>query len=119
MPAKNYQPTEETRKRVKLLAGLALSQEQICVLIGLRSPKTLRRYFSGELALGPIESDTSVRQTAFKLAASRTNPRMTAFWLKTRAGWSPGMAINRETEGDEHLIYVYEDYTLVTVAEGP
>ena len=93
-----------------MLAGLGIRQDQICALIGLRSPKTLRRYFARELALGIVESSTKVGQTAFKMAASRRDPAMTIFWLKTRAGWHPGMTVNAEAEQDVRLIYVYEDY---------
>ena len=110
MTKNRYQPTEKNRKKVKALAGLGLPQEQICILIGLRSPKTLRRYFSKELSLGIAESCSNVSTTAFKLASSGTNPAMTIFFLKTRARWSPGMAVTSQRERDEQLIYIYEDY---------
>jgi hypothetical protein len=44
------------------------------------------------------------------MASSRKDPAMTIFWLKTRGGWSRDMAANRDREGDEQLIYLYEDY---------
>lgn len=101
----------------KKLTGFGVSQEQICALVGLRSTKTLRRYYSKELALGIAESSTNVLQTAFKLAISRRNPAMTIYWLKIRARWSAGMTIDPEAERDEELIYVYEDYKLPAVSE--
>jgi transketolase C-terminal domain/subunit len=107
-----HQPTEKTRERVKLLAGVGLPQEQICVLIGLRSAKTLRRYYSKELQLGIAETCTRVAKTAYGLASSGKNPAMTIFFLKTRARWSPGMAVTSQRERDEQLIYIYEDYKL-------
>ena len=110
MPRNRYQPTPEKRKQVNMLAGFGVSHEQICTLIGLRSPKTLRRYFSSELSFGIAESHTGVLQTAFKLATSRRNPAMTAFWLKTRARWSPAMTLNAEGAGDEQVVFIYEDY---------
>ena len=110
MPNIRYQPTEENRTQVKTLAGFGMRQEQICVLIGLRSPKTLRRYFSKELLLGIAESSTRVLQTSFKLAISRRDPKSTIFWLKTRGRWSPGMMATPETGRDEQMIYLYEDY---------
>jgi len=37
--------TEEQRRTVKALAGYGVRQEEICAIIGLRSPKTLRKRF--------------------------------------------------------------------------
>lgn len=105
-----YQPSEEDRRKVKTLAGFGIPHKQIGVLMDLRSPKTLRRYFSKELKLGIVESSTSVMQSLFKSAASGRHPAMTSFYLKTRAGWGPGMTLKREAEEDEQLIFVYEDY---------
>jgi hypothetical protein len=112
MTKNRYQPTEKTRERVKALAGVGLRQEQICTMIGLRSPKTLRRYYSKELALGIAEACTNVSKTAFSLATSGKNPAMTIFLLKTRARWSPGMDVTSQRERDENLIFIYEDYKL-------
>jgi hypothetical protein len=119
MPKSRYQPTEEKRKKVKALAGLGVPQEQICTMIGLRSQKTLRRYFSKELLLGIAESSANVHQSAFKQASSAKNPAMTIFWLKTRLGWSPNMAVTPENDGVEQLIYIYEDYKVPTASEPP
>jgi hypothetical protein len=102
---------------VQRLSGLGLRNEQICAVIGLRSPKTLRRYFSKELALGLAESSTNVRRTAFKMAISRRDPAMTIFFLKTRAGWSPRMTWTSEAEGNEQVIYLYEDYQVPDASE--
>jgi hypothetical protein len=112
MTKTRYQPTEKTRKKVKALAGVGLPQEKICTLIGLRSTKTLRRYFSKELALGIAESCTGVAKTAFNLASSGKNAAMTIFYLKTRGGWSPGMPATAQRERDEQLTYIYQDYKL-------
>jgi hypothetical protein len=119
MPTTRYRPTEENRKTVKLLAGLGLPQDQICTVIGLRSTKTLRRYFCKELSLGIAESSANVQRTAFKLASSRKDPASTIFWLKTRARWSPGMTVAPGTESDEELIYLYEDYKVPAASEQP
>lgn len=106
MPRKRNQPSGEQRSRVKALAGLGLRQEEICALIGLRSPKTLRRHYSRELSAGVVEAATKVRQTAFQLAMSGRDTRSTIFWLKTRSrGSSP-------TDLEDQIIeeFVIEDY---------
>ncbi len=119
MPTTRYRPTQEKRERVKALAGLGIPQEQICRMIGLRSQKTLRRYFSKELSLGIAESSANVLQTSFKLASSRRNPAMTIFWLKTRARWWANTTVRPETDCVEQLIYLYEDYKVPAASEPP
>ena len=80
-------PTEEQRRKVKALAGFGVRQEEICAIIGLRSPKTLRKRFGRELELGVVEARAQVTQAAFKLATSGSDPASTMFWLKCRARW--------------------------------
>ena len=57
-------PTEEQRRKVKALAGFGVRQEEICAIIGLRSPKTLRKRFGRELILGVVEARAKVTQAA-------------------------------------------------------
>src|SRR5918996_2526106 len=99
-------PTQEQRNQVKALSGFGLRQEDICAIVGLRSPKTLRRHFQRELEMGAVEATTKVRQTAFQLAMSGRDPRSTIFWLRTRARWS------RQTDLEDRIIeeFVIEDY---------
>jgi hypothetical protein len=106
MPPKRNQPTPERRSKVKALAGFGLRQEEICAIIGLRSPKTLRRHYRRELAAGVAEATTKVRQTAFQLAMSGRDPRSTIFWLRTRGCWS------RQMDVEERIVeeFVMEDY---------
>jgi hypothetical protein len=114
MALKPNQPSEEQRNRVKALAGLGLSQENICDVIGLRSPKTLRKRFRRELAEGFVEANSKVRQTAFQLAMSGRDPRSTMFWLRTRLRWCRPMDEDRVIEK-----YVIEDYEFSEHAHGP
>ena len=106
MATKGKEPTQQQRNQVKALAGFGLRQEDICAILGLRSPKTLRRHYQRELAAGVVEATTRVRQTAFQLAMSGQDPRSTIFWLKTRMRWS------RQTDADDRIIeeFVIEDY---------
>ena len=106
MHPKRNQPTPEQRSRVKALAGLGLRQEEICTLVGLRSPKTLRRHYQRELAAGVVEATTKVRQTAFQLAMSGRDPQSTIFWLRTRIRWS------RQMDLEDRIVeeFVIEDY---------
>jgi hypothetical protein len=87
MPRK-FEATEEQRKMVRVLAGYGLKQEQIAVLVGIKSTATLRKHFADELVRGPIEAQHNVRRTLYKLATSGRNPGVTMYWLKRWAGWS-------------------------------
>jgi len=87
-----FKITEEKRKTVLALAGYGLKHEQIAPLIGIRSTKTLRKYFRGELAGGTAEANAQVAQTLYKMATSGSHPASTIFWLKTRAQWRENAA---------------------------
>ena len=88
MARPRFRASEEKRKTVRALAGFGLTHDQIARMIGIRSPKTLRKYFERELANGSAEANAQVAQTLYKMATSGTNPGATIFWLKTRAKWS-------------------------------
>jgi hypothetical protein len=92
MARPGFKVTDESRKTVRALAGYGLTHEQIARMIGLRSPKTLRKYFQGELAGGTAEASAQVAQTLFRMATSGTQPAATMFWLRTRARWSEQVA---------------------------
>ncbi len=104
MPCKRKQPTEEQRSRVKALAGLGMPQEEICALVGLRSAKTLRRHYPGELLAGVVEATTKVRQTAFRLAISGRDPGSTIFWLKTR--WRGSRPMDQDQGIENYVLEV-------------
>jgi hypothetical protein len=106
MASRGIEPTPEQRSQVKALAGLGLRQEDICTIIGVRSPKTLRRLYQRELASGAVETTTKIRRTAFQLAISGRDPRSTIFWLRTRMKWS------RQTHEGDRVVeeFVFVDY---------
>ena len=106
MARKRNPPTPEQRGRVKALAGLGLPQENICAIMGLRSPKTLRRHYQGELRMGVAEANTKVKHTAFQLAMSGRDPQSTIFWLNTRVRGA------KQAAPEERVIeeYVITDY---------
>jgi len=87
MARPKFEPTGEQRRTVKSMSAYGSKQEEIAKVIGLRSPKTLRKHFSKEIALGAIEANAQVAQTLYQMATSKECPAATIFWLKTRAGW--------------------------------
>ena len=88
MPRPKLNPTNEQRLLVKSLAAFGVPQEQIGRKLGIRSPKTLRKYFRAELDSGALEANTNVSNTLYQMATSGQCPAATIFWLKNRAGWA-------------------------------
>ena len=105
-----FEPTDELRAKVKSLVGFGVPQQQICALIGIQSMKTLRKYFRAELARGEVEALAKVQQTAFRLATSGRNPRMTMQWLERRAKWAPGMRSRPQLGEAQHYKFIVEEY---------
>ena len=84
MPRPKLTPTEEQRRMVKALSACGTPHEKIAKVIGVRSPKTLRKHFREELDLGSTEANYKVAQTLFKMATSGECVAATIFWTKTR-----------------------------------
>ena len=82
MSRPRFKPTPENRKLVRSLAALGLRHEHMCEVIGIRSSKTLRKYFAEELKAGYAEAMGRVARVAYEMATSGKYPAMTMFWLK-------------------------------------
>ena len=86
MPRPRLNPTDEQRRLVKSLAAMNIKQEDIARMVNIRSPKTLRRHFRGELDRGATEATYKVASALFQKALAGDTAAM-IFWLKTRADW--------------------------------
>lgn len=86
MSRPRFKPTKDQRKLVQSLAAIGLRQEHISVVIGIRSPKTLRKHFSKDIAKGTAEATATVMATAYSMATSGRFPGLTRFWLSTIGG---------------------------------
>lgn len=87
MPRPKLNPTEEQRRKVKILSACGTPHEKIAEAMSIRSPKTLRKHFRAELDLGALEANAKVASTLYQMATSGEYPTATMFWLKCRAGW--------------------------------
>jgi hypothetical protein len=86
MPRPKLRPTETQRALVKSMAACGISHEQIARQIGIRSPKTMRKYFRSELDSGIAEANYKMAKSLF--TSGTTGDTVAAmFWLKCRAGW--------------------------------
>ncbi|MGI8958362.1 MAG: hypothetical protein ACR2IV_01095 [Bryobacteraceae bacterium] len=82
MSRPSFRPTEQQRKMVRALAALGHRHEEICVIVRLRSPKTLRKHFHRELLQGSADAIAEVERVASKMAESGSYLSMTMFWIK-------------------------------------
>jgi hypothetical protein len=84
MPRAKFEPTEEQRAKVEVLAGIGLPEERIAIMIGPKGidPKTLRKHFSRELLLGPAKAQAKVMQTFLQMATSGNCVAATIFCVK-------------------------------------
>jgi hypothetical protein len=87
MPRPKLTPTEEQRQQVKSLAALGTPQQDIARKIGIRSEKTLRKYFRDELDLAALDANASVGGALYR-RAMEGNTDAQKFWLERRAGWT-------------------------------
>jgi hypothetical protein len=87
MPRPKLTPTKEQRHQVKCLAAVGTPHEDIARKIGIRSPKTLRKYFREELDLAAMDANASVGGALYN-KAMEGNTDAQKFWLERRAGWS-------------------------------
>jgi hypothetical protein len=87
MARPKFVPTKEQRLTVKSLSAYGIKQEGIARMVGLRSPKTLRKHFPQEIILGAIEAAAQVSQTYYQMAKSGKHPAATIHWLDTRKHW--------------------------------
>jgi len=93
MPRPKMNPSVEQREKIKIMAACGIPQEEMVKQIGIRSAKTLRKYFRQELDRASVEANCTVARALFKKARDG-DVEAGKFWLKCRAGWRehPGFA---------------------------
>jgi hypothetical protein len=98
---KNWEPTDDERKRIRMYAGLGITQEQIGTLIG-KSVDTLRTYCKQDLDAGAAEAKAKVGGAIVK-AALGGNMTAAIFYAKTQMGWKETV-VNEHTGKDGEAI---------------
>lgn len=82
-------PTKKSRSRVKLLAGMGFTQEEIGLMIDL-GETALKKHYPRELRLGMLEADEKVLKRMFRIVEKGNDAdagRWGMFYLKVRRGW--------------------------------
>ena len=95
MARKAFVVSDAAREKVRYLAGLGVSQDDIAKIIGC-APKTLRKGFRDELDRGVAEANATISGYLFA-AAKAGNIAAIIFWLKTRAHWRERAAADEPT----------------------
>ena len=81
-----FDPTDEQRRTVRLMAGFGVPQDAIAAHFEVDA-KTLRKHFRRELDRGMVEANVKVAQSLFTMATQGNNVAAAIFWMKARAGW--------------------------------
>jgi hypothetical protein len=78
---------------VKGMAAMGIQQDRIALLLGVKSPKTLRKFFRKELDRGETEATYNMEQAQYK-AGMAGNVRAQTSWLNrhNRSRQSTGKA---------------------------
>src|SRR6516165_9479065 len=92
MARKAFVVNEATREKVRHLAGVGVRQDDIAKITGC-APKTLRKQCRDDLDRGVAEANAMVSGYLFA-AAKAGNVTAQIFWLKTRAHWREGAALD-------------------------
>ncbi|SRR5579884_2875482 len=78
--------TLEHSERVRSLAAIGMSDQEIAAQIQLSSKK-LQKIYKRELREGAAEGNRQVLETLHKSASSGSNFPATSLWVKARCGW--------------------------------
>ena len=114
---KAFVPTQEQRRNVKLLVGLGIPQDKICLMVvnpqteKPLDPKSLRKHFPRELEIGAAELHARISNFIVATIFGITPPAGTVaidnqhvrgslamFFAETRMGWKK-TAVNQEYVG--------------------
>ena len=81
-----HAPTEKTRAEVSALSSFGIPQDEISVYLDIDA-KTLRKYYSRELATGTTKANAAMAKRLFDAGIKDGSVPAMIFWLKTRAKW--------------------------------
>lgn len=99
-----FQPTEEQRRIVNVMAAGGFQQVAIAHALGI-SDNTLRKYFAEELEVGGAKAHATVVANLYK-QATKDDPRSTPaaiFWTKTRLGWKDTSQVELSGQNGEPI----------------
>jgi hypothetical protein len=108
-----YQPTDEHRRQVMVMAGFGIQQDEIANLIEC-DPKTLRKYYRRELDTAATEANLRVAQSLYNLATKEKNIAACIWWTKARMGWKEVTDLNVAGNGKLDVEFRWRDEPAAT-----
>ena len=81
-----YEPTSESREKVKSYAAVGIPQDDIARVLGI-DPKTLRKYYRDELDTAATMANAAIGGALYNKAKGGDTTAM-IWWTKTRMKWS-------------------------------
>lgn len=85
MARQPHVPSDASRALVRLHVAIGTTREVVAKVLGI-DLKTLRKYYSEELALATAQANATIGGALFNKAKGGDTTAM-IFWLKTRARW--------------------------------
>lgn len=81
-----HKPTDETRRKARLLSGYAVPREQIAIFLGINTD-TLAKYYNEDLEKGKMNANRKVVRALLKKALEGDTTAC-IWWTKARLGWT-------------------------------
>jgi hypothetical protein len=81
-----FEPGSDQADQVEKMTALGMSPKDIAAILRIE-PKLLQKFYKYELETAGERINQAVAKVALQMALGGSNPDMTKFWLKTRAGW--------------------------------
>lgn len=84
-----HEPTEQSRRTVEVLAGMAIPSEKIAEVLDITKP-TLRKHYRRELDVGGSKVEAKLVGNLLRIANGKDATALKAitFCLQARFGWS-------------------------------
>lgn len=87
---KPHEPSPEFRSKVRMMASVGITKEEIARFLGITTP-TLYKHYRDELDLAAVEANTRVGTNLYLMATGPRTEKSTAiaaiWWSKARMGW--------------------------------
>jgi len=83
---KAHEPTVKSRAEVTSLTSFGITQDDICIYLGI-TKKTLERHYRYELDTAVTRANGQIANALYTKAVKGGDVTAMIFWLKTRARW--------------------------------
>lgn len=103
-----YEPTQKDRELVESLAGIGITHQMICNVIGIKKRDTLDKYYREELDRGKAKACAKVAKKLFDKCMEGDTASI-LFWCKTQMGWREKNDIVVEEKKTKKFEFINDD----------